>query len=122
MAGKKERRRKLARERYERQQARRAQRAHRWRLISIIAAACAAVVLLGGAAYLTFGTGGGNLGAPDLSAEGSKKNATTLQSYVADPSKFGNTVMPKFASFASIPAKDAQGKDLGISQLRALAT
>ena len=60
MAGKKERRRKLARERYERQQARRAQRAHRWRLISIIAAACAAVVLLGGAAYLTFGAGSGN--------------------------------------------------------------
>ena len=60
MAGKKERQRKLARERYERQQARRAQRAHRWRLISIIAGACAAVVLLGGAAYLTFGTGGGN--------------------------------------------------------------
>jgi len=60
VAGKKERRRKLARERYERQQARRAQRAHRWRLISIIAAACAAVVLLGGAAYLTFGAGSGN--------------------------------------------------------------
>jgi peptidyl-prolyl cis-trans isomerase B (cyclophilin B) len=58
VAGKKERQRKLARERYERQQARRDQRAHRWRLISIIAAACCAVVLLGGAAYLTFGTGG----------------------------------------------------------------
>ena len=57
MAGKKERQRKLARERYERQQARRDQRAHRWRLISIIVAACCAVVLLGGAAYLTFGTG-----------------------------------------------------------------
>ena len=59
MAGKKERQRKLARKRYERQQARRAQRAHRWRLISIVAAACCAVVLLGGAAYLTFGNGGG---------------------------------------------------------------
>ena len=60
MAGKKERQRKLARERYERQQARRAQRTHRWRVVSIIAAACAAVVLLGGAAYLTLGNGGGN--------------------------------------------------------------
>ncbi len=58
MAGKKERQRKLARERYARQQARRVQRAHRGRLIGIIVAACAAVVLLGGAAYLTFGTGG----------------------------------------------------------------
>jgi menaquinol-cytochrome c reductase cytochrome b/c subunit len=68
------------------------------------------------------GTGGGNLGAPDLSAEGSKgKGVQGLESYVADPSKFGNTVMPKFGAFASIPAKDAQGKDLGISQLRALA-
>jgi peptidyl-prolyl cis-trans isomerase B (cyclophilin B) len=60
VAGKKERQRKLARERYARQRARRAHRAHRWRLISIIAAACAAVVLLGGAAYLTFGNGSGS--------------------------------------------------------------
>ena len=68
------------------------------------------------------GTGGGNLGAPDLSAEGSKgKGVQGLESYVADPSKFGNTVMPQFGAFASIRAKDAQGKDLGISQLRALA-
>ena len=58
MAGKKERQRKLARERYARQQARRAQHVHRWRLISVIAAASCAVLLLGGAAYLTFGTGG----------------------------------------------------------------
>jgi peptidyl-prolyl cis-trans isomerase B (cyclophilin B) len=60
VAGKKERRRKLAREHYERQQARRAEHAHRWRVVSIVAGACAAVVLLGGAAYLTFGNGSGN--------------------------------------------------------------
>jgi peptidyl-prolyl cis-trans isomerase B (cyclophilin B) len=59
VAGKKERQRKLARERYARQQARRAQHAYRWRRIGIIAAACCAVVLLGGAAYLTFGNGSG---------------------------------------------------------------
>jgi peptidyl-prolyl cis-trans isomerase B (cyclophilin B) len=60
VAGKKERQRKLARERYARQQARRAQHAHRLRRTGIIvAAACSAVVLLGGAAYLTFGTGSG---------------------------------------------------------------
>src|SRR5207247_3844619 len=41
------------------------------------------------------GTGGGNLGAPDLSAEGTKgKGVNGLEAYVADPSKFGNTVMP----------------------------
>jgi menaquinol-cytochrome c reductase cytochrome b/c subunit len=68
------------------------------------------------------GTGGGNLGAPDLSAEGTKgKGVDGLEAYVADPSKFGNTVMPKFGAFKDIPAKDANGKDLGISQLRALA-
>jgi hypothetical protein len=53
VAGKKERQRKLARERYERQQARRIQRTHRWRQTGIIVAACCAVVLLGGGAYLT---------------------------------------------------------------------
>jgi len=60
VAGKKERQRKLAREHYQRQQARRDQRTHRWRLIGIVAAACCAVVLLGGGAYLTFGNGGGS--------------------------------------------------------------
>src|SRR5438874_5766700 len=50
------------------------------------------------ACHTYLGTGGGNLGAPDLSAEGTKKNVATLQSYISDPSKFGNTVMPKFGS------------------------
>src|ERR671929_1549376 len=51
------------------------------------------------ACHTYLGTGGGNLGAPDLSAEGTKgKGVQGLQSYIADPSKFGNTVMPKFAS------------------------
>src|SRR5437588_6360087 len=49
------------------------------------------------------GTGSSNLGAPDLSAEGSKgKGVQGLESYVSDPSKFGNNVMPKFASFSTI--------------------
>jgi peptidyl-prolyl cis-trans isomerase B (cyclophilin B) len=59
VAGKKERQRKLARERYERQQARRIQRTHRWRQTGIIVAACCAVVLLGGGAYLTLSGGSG---------------------------------------------------------------
>jgi menaquinol-cytochrome c reductase cytochrome b/c subunit len=50
------------------------------------------------ACHTYLGTGSGNLGAPDLSAEGTKKNASVLQNYIADPSKFGNTVMPKFES------------------------
>ncbi len=44
------------------------------------------------------GAGSSNLGAPDLSAEGKKKDVKTLQAYIADPSKFGNNVMPKFGS------------------------
>jgi menaquinol-cytochrome c reductase cytochrome b/c subunit len=47
------------------------------------------------------GTGTSNLGAPDLSAEGTKKNATTLQSYIANPRQFGNPIMPPFASLGT---------------------
>src|SRR5438067_10270562 len=51
------------------------------------------------ACHTYLGTGGGNLGAPDLSAEGTKgKGVQGLQTYISDPSKFGNNVMPKFAS------------------------
>jgi menaquinol-cytochrome c reductase cytochrome b/c subunit len=44
------------------------------------------------------GAGSSNLGAPDLSAEGTRKSVEQLQAYIADPSKFGNNVMPKFES------------------------
>jgi menaquinol-cytochrome c reductase cytochrome b/c subunit len=51
------------------------------------------------ACHTYLGTGGGNLGAPPLDAEGTKgKGVQGLESYISDPSKFGNTVMPKFAS------------------------
>jgi peptidyl-prolyl cis-trans isomerase B (cyclophilin B) len=59
VAGKKERQRKLARERYKRQQARRIQRAHRWRLAGIVAGAVCAVVALGAGGYAAFAGGGG---------------------------------------------------------------
>jgi peptidyl-prolyl cis-trans isomerase B (cyclophilin B) len=59
VAGKRERQRKLARERYARQQARRVQRAHRWRLIGIIVAASCAVIALGAGGYVAL-SGGGN--------------------------------------------------------------
>ena len=58
MAGKKERQRKLAREHYARQQARRIQRTQRWRRIGIIVAACCAVIALGAAGYVAFAAGG----------------------------------------------------------------
>ena len=59
MAGKKERQRKLARERYQRQQARRIQRTQRWRRIGIIVAACCAVIALAAGGYVAL-SGGGN--------------------------------------------------------------
>jgi len=58
VAGKKERQRKLAREHYARQQARRIQRTQRWRRIGIIVAACCAVIALGAAGYVAFAAGG----------------------------------------------------------------
>jgi quinol---cytochrome c reductase cytochrome c subunit, bacillus type len=43
------------------------------------------------------GAGSSNLGAPDLSKEGTRgRGIDGLAAYVSDPSKFGNNVMPKF--------------------------
>ena len=44
------------------------------------------------------GTGSPNMGAPDLSSIGRQnpRSAEAFATYVSDPSKFGNTVMPKF--------------------------
>jgi len=49
------------------------------------------------ACHTYLGTGSSNLGAPDLSAEGTKgRNKQFFMQYIKDPSKFGNNVMPKF--------------------------
>jgi menaquinol-cytochrome c reductase cytochrome b/c subunit len=51
------------------------------------------------ACHTYLGTGSSNLGAPDLSSIGKGgQGADFFARYVADPSKFGNNVMPKFAS------------------------
>jgi menaquinol-cytochrome c reductase cytochrome b/c subunit len=51
------------------------------------------------ACHTYLGTGSSNLGAPDLSSIGKNgQGPTFFSNYVSDPSKFGNTVMPKFAS------------------------
>jgi peptidyl-prolyl cis-trans isomerase B (cyclophilin B) len=60
VTGKRERQRKLARERMLRQQARRAQRAHRARQITIIAVVCVVVVGLGLGGYFAFSGSGGS--------------------------------------------------------------
>ncbi len=44
------------------------------------------------------GSGTSNLGAPDLTAIGKTNNAAFFAQYVANPSKFGNNVMPIFGA------------------------
>src|SRR5438477_4888734 len=54
------------------------------------------------ACHTYLGTGSSNLGAPDLSAIGKiGQGAQFFSSYVSDPSKFGNNVMPKFGNLGS---------------------
>jgi menaquinol-cytochrome c reductase cytochrome b/c subunit len=61
------------------------------------------------ACHTYLGTGSSNLGAPDLSSEGTKgKGVQGLATYIKDPSQFGNTVMPKFGSLG-----DAKLEQLG---------
>jgi hypothetical protein len=49
------------------------------------------------ACHTYLGTGSANLGAPDLSDEGTKgRTKEYLANYIRDPTQFGNTVMPKF--------------------------
>src|SRR6266536_4842713 len=51
------------------------------------------------ACHTYLGTGSSNQGAPDLSNEGTRgRGVQGFAKYVADPSSFGNNVMPKFAS------------------------
>jgi peptidyl-prolyl cis-trans isomerase B (cyclophilin B) len=59
VTGKKERQRKLARERLLRQQARRAARVRRWRQGLVIGVACAAVIGLSAGGYFLFGSASG---------------------------------------------------------------
>jgi menaquinol-cytochrome c reductase cytochrome b/c subunit len=54
------------------------------------------------ACHTYLGTGSSNLGAPDLTSIGKiGQGAQFFSSYVSDPSKFGNNVMPKFGNLGS---------------------
>ncbi|MFL5946288.1 MAG: hypothetical protein ACJ74C_12775 [Gaiellaceae bacterium] len=62
------------------------------------------------ACHTYLGTGSSNLGAPDLSAIGtSGRGAEGFANYVADPSQFGNNVMPKFGALG-----DQKLQELGV--------
>ena len=82
MAGKKERQRKLARERHARQMARRAQRTHKVRIRAIAAGGVCALAAVGVGAYFLAGTGGGKSAAASASASAS---ATPTASASASP-------------------------------------
>jgi peptidyl-prolyl cis-trans isomerase B (cyclophilin B) len=89
VAGRKERQRRLARERYLRQQARRAERARRWRLTGIVAGACAAVVAVGAGSYFLFFSGGGKPAAaatPSVTPSASASSSPT-PTPIAEPAK-----------------------------------
>jgi peptidyl-prolyl cis-trans isomerase B (cyclophilin B) len=82
VAGKKERQRKLARERYARQMARRAQRTHKVRIRAIATGGVCALAAVGVGAYFLAGTGGGKSAAASASASAS---ATPTPSASASP-------------------------------------
>ena len=89
MTGKKERQRKLARERMLRQQQRRAQRAHKARQITIVAVVCCVVVGLGVGGYFLFSGSGGSkaaaVSATSSATPSASASATTSASAQAEP-------------------------------------
>jgi peptidyl-prolyl cis-trans isomerase B (cyclophilin B) len=92
VAGKKERQRKLARERHQRQQTRRARRARRAQIATAISVVCLVIVGLGVGGYFLFKPGGTNAAAtsatatPTASASATPTaSATPAASAVAEP-------------------------------------
>jgi peptidyl-prolyl cis-trans isomerase B (cyclophilin B) len=93
VAGKKERQRRLAREHFQRQQARRRQRAQRRRQMGIIGSACALLIALGVGGYVAFATG-----KPAASAAGHSHTPTASATPSVSP---GATATPTASPTAS---------------------
>ena len=88
MAGKRDRQRKLARARYERQQERRAERAKRARLWTVIGVACLVVIGIGVGGYFFLRPGGSNAAASSATATPTATataTATPPPTQVAEP-------------------------------------
>jgi peptidyl-prolyl cis-trans isomerase B (cyclophilin B) len=89
VAGKKDRQRRLARERMARQEQRRAQQAHKVRVRAIATGVVCVVAALGAGGYFLFGTGGGSSSASsDASASAKaspKASATNSAATVSEP-------------------------------------
>jgi peptidyl-prolyl cis-trans isomerase B (cyclophilin B) len=80
VAGKKDRQRKLARERLARQQERRTQHEHKVRVRAMISGVVVVVIALGAGGYFLFGTGGGNSSAATPAATASASPSATSSS------------------------------------------
>lgn len=88
MAGKKERQRQLARARYQRQQERRMQRAHKTRMRAMVTGAVGVLAALGVGGYFLFGAGGGKSAAsPSASASASASPSSSAAPAVAEPAQ-----------------------------------
>jgi cyclophilin family peptidyl-prolyl cis-trans isomerase len=88
VAGKRDRQRKLARARYERQQERREERARRARLWTVIGVACIVVIGIGVGGYFFFRPGGSNAAASSATATPTATataTATPTPTQVAEP-------------------------------------
>jgi peptidyl-prolyl cis-trans isomerase B (cyclophilin B) len=105
VTGKKERQRKLARERMLRQQQRRAQRAHRARQVTIVAVVCCVVVGLGLGGYFLFAGSGGSKAAA-VSAT-SSASATPSASTAA-------SAQPEPATSCSYHASGTAARNVGL--------
>ena len=108
MAGKKERQRKLARERYQRQQTRRIQRTQRWRRIGIIVAACCAVIALGAGGYVAL-SGGGNKTAAATATPTASPSATPTPTASPTP-----TLAAEPASHCTYAPNGAAARQVGV--------
>jgi peptidyl-prolyl cis-trans isomerase B (cyclophilin B) len=108
VAGKKERQRRLARERHARQQARRDQRAHRTRQLSIIVGVCLAVVALGAGSWVAFGSGGSKTPA---AAATSTPSPTAAATPTPTPSPTPSTVAEPATHCVYTPAGTPARKD-----------
>jgi peptidyl-prolyl cis-trans isomerase B (cyclophilin B) len=111
VTGKKERQRKLARERMLRQQTRRAQQAHKARQITIVAVVCCVVVGLGLGGYFLFSGSGG----PKAAAASATSSASATPSASASASAASSaSAQAEPASTCSYQASGTAARKVGL--------
>ncbi len=111
MAGKKERQRRLARERYRRQQAKRVQRARRWRAGTIIGVVCCAAIGLGVGAYFLAGPGGKSASASSASP---RPSAAATPTPTASPTGTTAAQAAEPATHCTYPANPPAARKVGV--------